>query len=130
MLDRRDGTNNNSRRGMAATELALVLTPVLAFIMVAGTDFTRVFYYCQTITSCARNGALYGCQSTLNSTSTANIQTAALADAAGLSTQPGVSSSTGTDANGHPYVAVKVTYSFTTLVNYPGIAHTVNLSRT
>jgi hypothetical protein len=47
-----------------------------------------------------------------------------------MTTQPTVSSSTGTDANSNPYVAVTVTYTFTTLVNYPGITHSITLSRT
>ena len=41
-----------------------------------------------------------------------------------------VSSSTVSDANSDPYVAVTATYSFTTLVTYPGIPHTMPLSRT
>ena len=116
------------RRGGAAAELALI-GPALLFILVAGTDFARVFYCFVTITSCARNGALYGCQDTARSTDTTGIRTAARADAGSLSSLPGVSSSTST-AGGNPYVSVTVTYTFTTLITYPGIPNTVLLSRT
>jgi hypothetical protein len=118
------------RRGAAAAELAIVLAPVLAFILVAGTDFARLFNAYLTITSCARNGALYGCLDTAHATNTAGIQTAALTDAGSLSPQPSVSASTGTDANNNPYVAVTVTYTFSTIASFPRIPSTMNLSRT
>jgi hypothetical protein len=114
---------------VAAAELAVVLAPILAFILVAGTDFARVFNASLTIASCARNGALYGSQDTAHSTDTNGIQAAALTDAGSLSPQPSVSSST-TTVGGNPYVSVTVTYTFTTLVNYPGIPSTMDLSRT
>jgi Flp pilus assembly protein TadG len=116
------------RRAAAAAEFALV-APLLLFTTLIATDFARVFYYYVAINSCGRSGALYGCQNPTNAANTGAIQTAAKADAVGLSPTPGVSSSTNT-ASGVTYVAVTVTYSFTTLVTYPGIAHTTNLSRT
>jgi Flp pilus assembly protein TadG len=125
--ERRDGRR---RRGAAAAELALIGAPILALILVASADFARLFWYYETVTDCANNGALYGCQDAARSTDSAGIQAAALTDAAGVSPQPGVSSSTGSDADGNPYVAVKVTYPFSTLVPYPGIPSPVNLSRT
>jgi hypothetical protein len=118
-----------ARHGAAVGELVVVLS-VLAFILVACTDFARVFFSYLTITNCACNGALYGCTSTLRSTDTSGIQSAALTDAGSLSPQPSVSSTTGTDASGNPYVAVTVSYTFTTIVTYPGINHTMNLTRT
>jgi Flp pilus assembly protein TadG len=129
MLYRREYICRPARRGAALAELVVVLT-TLVFILVACTDFARVFYSYLTITNCARNGALYGCTSTQHSTDTAGIQAAALTDTSSLSPTPGVSSTTGTDASGNPYVAVTVTYTFTTLITYPGINHTMNLTRT
>jgi Flp pilus assembly protein TadG len=116
------------RRGAAAAEMALI-APTLIFILVAGTDFSRLFYYYVTVTSCARNGALYGCQDTVHSTDTVGIQTAAQADARNLSSLPSVSSST-TTVGGNTYVSVTVNYSFTTIFAYPGIPSTVALSQT
>jgi Flp pilus assembly protein TadG len=117
------------RRGVAAAELALSLS-LLAFIMVAATDFSRLFSAYLTITSCARNGALYGCLNSSHSTNTSAIQTAALNDAGSMSSTPTVSSTTGTDTDGNTFVAVTVTYPFTTLVSYPGITNSLTLTRT
>jgi Flp pilus assembly protein TadG len=103
---------------------------VLALLLVGATDFARTFYYYLTVANCARNGALYGCLSTANSTNKTAIQTAALTDAAGLSPQPSISSTTGTDANKNPYVSVTASYSFSTLVSYPQLPSTMTLSRT
>jgi Flp pilus assembly protein TadG len=120
----------NGRTAAAAAELAVVAAPLLLFILVAATDFARLFYDYETITDCASNGAFYGCVDATHAADAAGIQAAALADAGGMSPQPSVSSKTTTDANGNPCVQVTVTYTFTTLVGYPGIPSTVSLSRT
>jgi Flp pilus assembly protein TadG len=118
------------RHGAAAAELAVLLL-VLCFILVAVTDFARVFYHYQIITNCARSGALYGSQDSTHATDTTGIQSAALADASDLSPQPTVSSTTGTDTSNNPYVQVTVSYSLTLVVpSYPGISSPVNISRT
>ncbi len=109
-----------------------VLMPLFALILVAGTDVARVFFHQQTITNCARNGALFACDpgSPLRSTY-ADYKAAALADASGLNpalTASNISSTSGSDANGS-YVAVTVTYQFATISSYLGFS-TVNLSRT
>jgi Flp pilus assembly protein TadG len=136
MLHRSDYKSRSPRRGAAAAELGLVLTPVLAFILVAGTDFARLFNAYLTITSCARNGALYGCLDTAHSTDTSGIQTAAQADASTLNPLPDVSSTT-TTISGNTYVSVTVTYKFRPLINYPAFSYStdatgayVSLSRT
>jgi Flp pilus assembly protein TadG len=117
------------RRGAAAVELA-VMAPLLAFMFVAIVDFSRVFYYSQTITNCARNGAIYGSDAVLAAQSPySSLSQAALADAANLSPQPTVSSTNGTDASGNPYVRVTVTWQFKMIAAFPGMPN-VNLSRT
>lgn len=126
--DRGGSRRAPARRGAAAAELAFV-APVLVFTTLIAADFARLFYYTVTISSCARNGALYGCLSTPNSKNTSQIATMARADAGSISPTPGVSSSPVT-VSGDPYVSVTVTYSFSTIINYPGIPHTVTLSRT
>jgi hypothetical protein len=106
---------------------------LLAFILVASVDFARVFFNYVTITNCAYNGAMYGSQTTANSTNTSGIQNAAVKDGSSLSpavAAADVSSSTGTDASGNSYVSVTATHTFTTLLTYPGIPHTMSLSRT
>jgi hypothetical protein len=106
---------------------------VLTFILLASTDFARLFYAYVTVTNCASNGAVYGSQDSSYASNQAGIKAAAVLDGASLSpavTTDNVSSSTGTDANGNPYVAVTVSYTFSTLISYPGIPHTTTLSRT
>ena len=117
------------RPGAAAVELAILL-PLLAFLLVLAIDFARIFYYCVSVTNCARNGALYACDPTgaLNSPYSSVTQ-AALADAGNLSPTPTVTSNIVTDPSGN-YVEVTVTYPFQTLTNYPGIPSTTNVTRT
>ena len=49
---------NMRRRGVAATEMALLL-PFLALLFCVAIDFCRAFQTAQVMDSCARNGALY-----------------------------------------------------------------------
>jgi Flp pilus assembly protein TadG len=141
MLNCRKRNNRKARRGIAATELAMLLVP-LTFVLVAVVDFGRLFYSYVTITNCARNGAIYA-----SSSSTAQAQSpygsvtaAAQADASNLSPLPTVDSPVysttyngtygSTTPSGDGYVQVTVHWTFNTLVNYPGIPRTMNLSRT
>ena len=121
MRSRENYRRGESRRGVAAVELA-VLLPLLAFLLVIGIDFARVFYHHLTITNAARNAAIWASQSTANSTNTAGIQAMALRDCSDLSPTPTVTSTTGTGPNGNPYVTVSVTYPFQTITHFPGIA--------
>ncbi len=125
---RRRGTNK--RQGTYAVELAILL-PLLIFLFAITVDFSRVFYYCQIIENCARNGAVYASDPLAPAYSLySSVQQAALADAASLSPQPTVTSTTGTDASGNAYVAVTVTWAFNTIMGFPGIPEQVSLSRT
>lgn len=121
------------RRGAAAAELA-VLLPVMAFTLVAATDFARLCRVYAIVTWAARDGALYGSANTANSTNTSGIQSAALADAGDLNPSPTITSTTGTDTdskgNKYTYVQVTATYTFTTFAQIPGIPSTLNLTRT
>lgn len=119
-----------SRRGVAVVELA-VLLPILTLLFVVAIDYARVFYFAVTVGGAARNGALYARDKVLAAESPFTSTTeAALADAKGLSPTPTVASKTGTDEKGQPYVEVTVTYTFTTLTNYPLVPSTVTLART
>src|SRR5262249_33834196 len=114
MRYRRTREGGYGRRGVASTELAVV-APVFLFILIAATDFARVFADYLTVSSCARNGALYGSLDAVHATDFFGIQTAALADSATMVSPASASSSYGFDANGDPYVQVTVTATFTTL---------------
>jgi Flp pilus assembly protein TadG len=120
----------DKRRGNASVELA-VLLPTLAFLFVIAIDYARIFYFSQIIENCARQGAMYAADPKAPAYQLyANVTSAALADASGLSPQPTVSSSTGTDTANNNYVSVTVKWTFTSITNFPGVPHTVNLSRT
>jgi len=121
------------RRGVAAVELAILL-PILAFLCVLAVDYARIFYFSQTITACARNGALYACDAYVRAESPyRSVEEAALADAANLNdprNPPTVTTANGTDASGKGYVEVTVRYSFKTVSRFPGVPNTTTLSRT
>ena len=122
-----------ARRGAATVEMA-VLLPLLVFMCVIAADFARIFYYSQTITNCARNGALYLSDTYVRAESPyKSVDEAALADASnfGNAANPAIVSWTeGMDASGDAYVEVTVRYTFKSITAYPGIPTTVNLSRT
>jgi Flp pilus assembly protein TadG len=116
-------------RGAAAVEFALV-SPLLAFLFLAGTDFARAYHASVVVNHCAFNGAAYACLSTYDSASPyASLQQAALADAGNLSPTPSVSSTTGTDSNGS-YVEVTVSHNFSTFGYLPGISNPYPIART
>ena len=126
MLDR----NRSARRqGAAAVELA-VLAPFLVFLFVIAVDWSRIFYYSLTVNNCARNGALYAADPySTTAQPYANITQAALADAPSLSPQPTVASASGADTQGS-YVECTVSYTFTTVSNFPGINRNTPIVRT
>lgn len=108
-----------------------MMLPFLMLVCLMVVDYARIVNATVTLSTCARNGALYAADSSYaSSTSYTTYQQAALADAGSLSPTPTVSSATGTDSGGNSYVAVTVSYTFTTLVTYPGIPSSVSLSRT
>lgn len=115
-------SNQRTRRGSAAVELAAVL-PVLCFIGVAATDYARLNYAAVTIANSAYNGAIHeACPR--QGGEFAGYEDAALADAENLSPAPVVTKS---EEGGS--VKVTVSYTFKTLVNYPGIPRSVQLIR-
>jgi Flp pilus assembly protein TadG len=116
------------RRAAATIELA-ILAPLLVFLCAVAADYSRLFYQAQVTTSCARNGAVYGCADPTHAGDSAGIKAAALADAPDLSPAPGIQSTTGSDADGN-YVEVTATCTFHTLMGYPGIPTATTLTRT
>lgn len=97
-----------SRFGSAAVELAL-LSPLLCFLFVVAIDYARVFYFTMAVTSCARNGALYGSQDPTTANNQSGILAAASMDAANLNSQL-LTVTSATDSSTNPtYVTVNVT---------------------
>lgn len=117
------------RQAVAATEFAL-LAPFLGFLIVAGVDFARVYYFSITVTNCARNGAVYGSQDPEHADDVNGIAQAALADASNLSPAPQVTSEQITDSEGNPAVRVTVRWNFGTFTNAPGMPGAFDLVRT
>jgi Flp pilus assembly protein TadG len=134
------GLRGEKRRGIAAVELALLL-PLLFFLLVGSADFARAFYYGIILDGCARNGALYGRITKGDIPSQyANAQAAVLADASanGLTPAPTVAVGysptlggpyTQTSSVSPGYVQVTVTWTFSTLVEYPGIPSQTTFTR-
>jgi Flp pilus assembly protein TadG len=117
------------RSGAAAAEVAIVL-PFLVFLLLIVLDFSRLFSDYQTISNCARNGAVYLSDpfASAEYQRYASVEAAALADANDLNPAPVVTYSPVPDADGN--IWVRVTYDFQTVVPFPGIPGTVTLSRT
>jgi Flp pilus assembly protein TadG len=137
---------NDSKRqsGIAATELALVL-PFLVFLFAITVDFSRIFYYTITLEYAARDGAYYasnypGLYDFSDSTTTqlTNITNAALGEASNISPTPTVTATydsnyngtfTSTTASQTGYVQVQVTYTFNTIMNFPGVPSSTTINR-
>jgi Flp pilus assembly protein TadG len=121
------------RSGAAVVEMALLL-PLLVFLCVISVDFARIFYFSQTISNCARNGALYESDAYNRAESPyKSLEEAALADAGNLNdpaNPPNVTSSGGVDSTGVPYVEVTVQYKFKTVSRFPGVPSTMLVRRT
>lgn len=117
------------RRGAATVEFA-VLCPLLVFLFVVGVDFCRAFYHAQTVTNCARSGAIYGSSHPDKSKDTAGIEAAALADAKNLSPAPAISSSLAVDADGNKVVRVSASWTFNSVCGVPLLPASTNITRT
>ena len=117
------------RRAAAAVELAVML-PVFCYSCLIAIDYSRLFYAWATLADCAKNGAMYASDANFAlSTPYLTAQQAALADATNLSPTPTVTTAVGVDALLNSYVEVNVSYTFSTISNYPGIPSSVPLSR-
>jgi Flp pilus assembly protein TadG len=118
------------RQAAAAVELALLL-PVLTLLFVVCVDFARLYYHHMTITTCARNGAMWMCDPVGQSTSKyPSMDAAARADATNLdASKLTVAGTSGSDNDANPYVEVTATYQFPLITTYLGFG-TQTLSRT
>ncbi len=119
-------------RGVAALEMALVLPLVLLFAF-ASVDFGRVVHAYIAVSNAARCGAEYGSMDKFTSYTRDNwesgVQAAIDQEMQGL---PGFVNgnlantvTTTTDSDGLFLAKVEVTYSFHTIVNWPGVPSNV-----
>ncbi len=106
------------------------MTPPLLLLALVSMDFARVFYSATVVANCARNGAVYASDPLASAISPyATVQAAALADAGNLSPSPSVSTTSGTDSSGNAYVDVTVSYTFDTIIAYPGFPSSTTITR-
>jgi Flp pilus assembly protein TadG len=143
--------NNQSRRtrsgrrwsasGQAMVEMALAL-PVLALLLLAASDFARLYYADIEVANAARAGAQYGSQSVITAADYSGMRAAAMADGSNLTglgatasqctcmTTSNVPACPATYCATNPnatYVEVDTTSTFHTAITYPGIPSTVTL---
>jgi Flp pilus assembly protein TadG len=130
--------------GTSMVEFA-VLAPVFVFMLVGIIEVGRYIFFAILAANAARAGVQYGAQNLTTVHDTAGIQNAALADAQNLSNltaSPAPYCSTGNGAllpcsigvtpssSVEYYVKVKVSGTFRSLLNYPGIPNNVPVSGT
>jgi Flp pilus assembly protein TadG len=130
-----------SRRGVAAVELA-VLLPFLVFLAVIAADWARLMYYTMAIENCARSGALYASDAESQSRSPyTSVHDAALAEAPSLSSDSSVSNLTVSQStltnggDGSPAVVVTVSMTFKSITSFSygsrfGVPNNETISRT
>jgi Flp pilus assembly protein TadG len=124
------------RSGAACVELALVL-PLLLLLLLGTVDLGRFGYSYIAVSNAARAGAGFAMMNTYNpsmqSVWTGKIMQAASDEMTGQtgfnSGQLAVTAVPTPEGNGDVRVQVTATYPFTTLVTWPGIPHTLTLSR-
>jgi Flp pilus assembly protein TadG len=144
----------NCERGSAVVETAIVL-PILMVLVLGAADFSRVFYFAMTVTQAVKAGIQYGGQSPGKAADISGEQAAAVAAASDITGftatgyAPGTAqnpctcwnSTTGTEANMatctsacagsiRMYAYVTGSATFTTVANYPGIPHSIAITRT
>ncbi len=129
-------------RGQSMIEMAAVL-PVLAVLLLAATDFARLYYTNIEVENAARAGAQYGSQSLITAADASGMKAAAQNDAFNLT---GMSASakqctcmTSTTVAACPtayctsnpnatFVEVDTSKVFNTIIMYPAIPHSVTLN--
>ncbi|HUY27461.1 MAG TPA: TadE/TadG family type IV pilus assembly protein [Candidatus Binataceae bacterium] len=134
-------------RGQSAIELAL-LAPLLGLVLLAAADFARMFFMVVSLNNAARAGVQYGAQSAITAADMTGMQTAAHNDDPSLQISS-INASQWCDCppGGNPYdcpspppaacvassevwtyIEVQTQGTFTTLINYPGIPHSIALT--
>jgi Flp pilus assembly protein TadG len=118
------------RTGAVAAEFALTL-PLIACLLLATTDFCRVFYFAQTLQACANAAVLFSsgtAKAPSGTTSTAAAINAAKTCGGGLS--PALQTTDISVSSDSVNTTVTVRYGFQTLVTYPGMPGSITIVRT
>jgi Flp pilus assembly protein TadG len=130
----------HSQRGQAATEMAFCAV-VLFTMMLVIADYSRIFFVSTALNSAARAGAQYGIQNVTTAADLTGMQNAATNDDSTISMNPVASNycecpgSSSHVSCANPgcsdvrvYCEVDTSATFTTIINYPVIPHTVALT--
>ena len=119
------------RSGAAAAELAITL-PFVVFLFGAAVDYGRVYYYTQTLDTCAEAGALYASGTAPIASSSQSVGDAAKAAACaeGSSLNPPLQSQQVTVSFGTTAVTVTVAYDFSMLTPFMTQSGVIQLTRT
>jgi len=118
MRHRREASATGPRRGVAASELALIL-PLFVMLFVIAVDFGRVFYVEYIVINAARCGAIYGSTNPACADDAAGIQQKVLAEATDLDPKlMQITSIPVADESGNPCVDVTVDYPFKMVTSY------------
>jgi Flp pilus assembly protein TadG len=115
------------RRGAAATELAILL-PFIVLLLVIALDYCRVFYYSQTLRSCASCAAMYASGTVKHDPATTRedaAKEAAVREGATLS--PPLKAQQVTVAIDTATATATVVYEFRTLTGYPGLPRNITI---
>lgn len=134
--------NRRWSRGQSAVELGIAV-PVLALMLVAAADFGRVFFAGIEVNNAARAGAQYGSQTVITAADIPGMKAAATNDGSNIPSLTANASlctcerprgsvnqcpDSYCDANAAAtFVEVDTSAPFTTIVNYPGIPHSMTL---
>ncbi len=133
MLKRKHLQRARGQRGQALVEMAMI-APFLLVLMLGAIDFGRVYFAYVAVTNGARNGADYAAGGSNAAADLASIKAAVVADTNELldvsPTNPDVTVVTSTDSQGRLYADVSVQYTFTTIFDWPGLPHSIDLERT
>lgn len=117
----------DGRRGASAVELALVL-PFLAFVVVVGADYSRMYFHAQLLTDAANKGAQYASNSDLAERSSyATVEEVVLADLQSFKPTPTVSLEYRTGLA--PTARVTVSYDFRPICQNFGLASGLTIRR-
>jgi Flp pilus assembly protein TadG len=119
-----------------------IIMPFMSLVLLAAADFGRLFYVSIELRGAARAGAQYGSQSIITAADSTGMSSVASGEAPNVtgmsvsstqctcqtSTMTACPSAYCTNLPSATYVTVSTSATFTTLVNYPGIPHSISLT--
>lgn len=123
-----------NRRGTAATELALAL-PLLMLLVLAASDFGRVFHAREVVSNAARSGAsadaCRGFTPLTRASWESYVREAAAEEMQNLASYNDGDMTCEVEVTGaetsYPRTAVTIQYQFQTLVAWPGLPRTIDI---